>query len=279
MNIQSLFDVKGKVVLVTGGSRGIGLLIARGYVENGAKVYVSSRSEKVCDQVAKELTKLGPGEAISIPADLQKLSEVKRLGSELKKREESECILLLKKKFISFPLHVLINNAGAAWGAKFDEYPDEAFEKVINLNLKRVFSLTQELVPLLEKSATPLDPARVINIGSIDGLRVSTNESYAYAASKAALHHLTRVMAGQLTSSRLITFNVIAPGPFESKMMAHTLRTRGEVIKDSNPLKRIGSPEDIVGTCIYLSSRAGAYTNGALIVVDGGTLVNPYSKI
>ncbi|CAG8463475.1 7207_t:CDS:2 [Ambispora leptoticha] len=261
MNIQSLFGVAGKVVLVTGGSRGIGLMIARGYVENGAKVYISSRSEKDCDRAAKELTKLGPGEAVSIPADLQKLSEVKRLGSELKQREEK--------------LHVLINNAGATWGAKFDEYPDEAFEKIINLNLKRVFSLTQELLPLLEKSATPLDPARVINIGSVDGIKVPLLETYAYSASKAALHHLTRVFAGQLTAPRLVTFNAIAPGPFDTKMMAHTLKTIGDVIKDNNPLKRIGSPEDIAGTCIYLSSRAGAYTNGALIVVDGGTVVSP----
>ncbi|CAG8548284.1 10743_t:CDS:2, partial [Cetraspora pellucida] len=220
---------------------------------NGATVYISSRSVNACDQVAKELNAKGPGKAISLPADLQQLNECKRLVDEIAKREGK--------------LHVLVNNAGANWGASFDKYPEEAFEKVMNLNLKRVFSLTQAALPLLEKASTQDDPARVINIGSVDGERVPPLETYAYPASKAALRHLTNVLAGNL-SQRNITFNTIAPGPFESKMMATTLKTFNKGFKDLIPLGRIGSPEDIAGTCIYLCGRAGAYTNGATISVD-----------
>ncbi|KAG9285562.1 hypothetical protein G9A89_006550 [Geosiphon pyriformis] len=262
MDIKSLFSVQDKIVLVTGGSRGIGLMIAKGFVVNGAKVYISSRSAKVCDQAAENLTKEGPGKAISIPADLQKLTEVKRLVAEIEKREGQ--------------LHILINNAGASWGATFAEYPDEAFEKVLNLNLKRVFSLTQAIFPLLEKTATQEDPARVINIGSIAGSPYL--ETYAYSASKAGLHHLTHVLAGKL-GHRFVTFNVIAPGPFETKMMAQTLKSLGDSIIKGIPLNRIGTPKDIAGTCIYLASRAGAFVNGALITLDGGSVAQASAKL
>ncbi|KAF9995869.1 hypothetical protein BGZ80_007324 [Entomortierella chlamydospora] len=258
MQSSSLFDVKDKVVLVTGGGRGIGLMIAHGFVVNGAKVYISSRSAKVCDQVAEELNKLGQGQCISIPADLQSLDEVKRLVAEISKRESK--------------LHVLINNAGANWGEAIATYPDQAFEKVMNLNLKRVFSLTQAMIPLLEAAATAATPSSIINIGSIDGIRVPPQETYAYSASKAALHQMTRVLAGHL-GARHITCNAIAPGPFESKMMAETLRKMGDQIIAGLPLGRIGQPEDIAATSIYLASRAGAYTTGAIIPVDGGSLV------
>ncbi|KAF0531752.1 Short-chain dehydrogenase/reductase SDR [Gigaspora margarita] len=260
MDINSLFNVKDKIVLVSGGSRGIGLMIAKGFITNGATVYISSRSVNACDQIAKELSAQGPGKAISLPANLQQLDECKRIIDEIAKCEGK--------------LHILVNNAGATWGAPFDEYPEEAFEKVMNLNVKRVFSLTQAALPLLEKASTQHDPARVINIGSIDGTRVPFLETYAYSASKAALHHLTNVLAGNL-SRRNITFNTIAPGPFESKMMAATLKTYGDAFRNIIPLGRIGSPEDIAGTCIYLCSRAGAYTNGATILVDGGYLSSP----
>ncbi|KAF9977870.1 hypothetical protein BGZ73_004625 [Actinomortierella ambigua] len=254
----NLFDVKGKVALVTGGSRGIGLMIAHGFVANGVKVYISSRSAKACDQVAAELTKLGPGECISLPADLQSMDDVKKLVAELSKREKK--------------VHILVNNAGATWGAPLDEYPDAAFEKVMNLNLKRVFSLTQAMLPLLDAAATEQAPASIINIGSVDGIHVPALETYAYSASKAGLHQMTRVLAGHL-GHRHITVNAIAPGPFESKMMAATLRDFGDVITANIPLGRIGKPEDIAATCIYLASRAGAYTNGTIIPVDGGGLV------
>ncbi|KAK3806771.1 MAG: hypothetical protein J3Q66DRAFT_358433 [Benniella sp.] len=258
MHSSSLFDVKGKVVLVTGGSRGIGLMIAHGFIVNGAKVYISSRSADVCDKVAKELTKLGPGECVSIPADLQSLEEVNRLVAELSKRESK--------------VHVLVNNAGATWGAPLDTYPDNAFEKVMNLNLKRVFSLTQAMLPLLDAAASEKAPASIINIGSVDGIHIPSLETYAYSASKAALHQMTRVLAGHL-GHRYITCNAIAPGPFESKMMAQTLKDFGDVIVGNIPLGRIGLPEDIAATSIYLASRAGAYTTGAVIPVDGGSLV------
>ena len=162
-----------------------------------------------------------------------------------------------------------MNNAGTNWGAPLAEYPDAAWDKVLALNLKSVFHLTRALVPQLEAAASPEDPARVINIGSIDGLQVPVLETYAYSASKAAVHHLTRVMAGRLAPQK-ITVNAVAPGPFESKMMAATLEQFGDMIVESNPLKRIGTPEDMVGVVIYLASRAGAYLTGAVIPVDGG---------
>ncbi|KAG0364481.1 hypothetical protein BGZ54_007451 [Gamsiella multidivaricata] len=258
MQSTSLFSVKDKVVLVTGGGRGIGLMIAHGFVANGAKVYISSRSAKVCDKVAEELSKLGPGQCISIPADLQSLDEVKRLTAEIAKRESK--------------VHVLVNNAGANWGESINTYPDQAFEKVLNLNLKRVFSLTQSMLPLLLAAGTSSSPASIINIGSVDGIRNPSQETYAYSASKAALHQMTRVMAGHL-GSKHVTCNAIAPGPFESKMMAQTLKDHGDEIVAGVPLGRIGQPEDIAATAIYLASRAGAYTTGAIIPVDGGVLV------
>ncbi|KAF7723379.1 hypothetical protein EC973_002078 [Apophysomyces ossiformis] len=256
MDIPTLFSVKDKVVLVTGGSRGIGEMIATGFVSAGAKVYITSRSADVCDKVAKELTARGPGQCISIPADLQKLDEVNRLVAELSKREKH--------------LDVLINNAGANWAEAIEDYPDQAFEKVINLNLKRIFTLTQACLPLLTATDTL---SRVINIGSIDGIRVPPMETYAYGASKAGLHHLTRQMASHL-GAKGVTVNAIAPGAFESKMMKVTLDRFGDVIRGNLPLGRIGQPEDIAGTCIYLASRAGEYTTGATLVVDGGALVS-----
>ncbi|KAJ3369981.1 hypothetical protein GGF31_004831 [Allomyces arbusculus] len=259
MNVNNLFSVKDKVVLVTGGSRGIGLMIAAGFVANGAKVYINARSAKVCDAAAAALTKQGPGQCISIPADLQSMDDIKALVAKVAERETK--------------LHVLVNNAGANWGAPVEEYPDEAFEKVMNLNVRRVFSLTQACLPLLTAAATDADPARIINIGSVDGIRVPALETYAYSASKAALHHMTRVMAAQLPSRAPITCNAVAPGPFESKMMAATLSKFQDAIVAGIPLGRIGHPNDMAGVCIYLSSPAGAYVTGTVIPVDGGAVV------
>ncbi|KAI8150017.1 hypothetical protein BJV82DRAFT_647213 [Fennellomyces sp. T-0311] len=259
MDAKSLFDVSGKVVLVTGGSRGIGEMIATGFVASGAKVYITSRSADACDQVAKELTAKGPGQCFAIPADLQKLDEIKRLVAELSKRESH--------------LDVLVNNAGANWNGSIHDYPDSAFEKVINLNLKRIFSLTQACLPLLTAKASPENPVSVINIGSIDGLRVPPQDTYAYSASKAGLAHLSRHMAAKLGGDGVLV-NTIAPGAFQSKMMKATLDAFGDIIVSKIPVGRIGSPQDIAGTCIYLSSRAGQYTNGATITVDGGAFVN-----
>ncbi len=251
--MNDLFSVKGKVVLVTGGSRGIGLMIARGFVEAGAKVYISSRKKQVCDEVARELS--GLGNCISVPADLSSEAGVQQLAAEIAGRESS--------------LHVLVNNAGANWGAPFMDYPASAFDKLFALNVKAVFLLTRELVPLLEKAARPGDPARVINVGSADGVRPPALEVYAYGASKAALHHLTRHLARKL-SGQLITVNAVAPGPFESKMMEATLEKLREQVIAAVPLRRIGEPEDMAGVAIYLASRAGAYVTGTVISVDGG---------
>lgn len=248
-----LFSVTGKSVLVTGGSRGIGLMIARGFVDAGATVYISSRKADVCNRVATDLS--ARGTCISIPADLGTEEGVKHLAAELTRREPA--------------LNVLVNNAGANWGAPFAEYPESAWDKVFDLNVKSIFFLTRELAPVLEKGAHPGDPARVINIGSIDGLKPPLLETYAYSASKAAVHHMTRVLARTL-APRGITVNAVAPGPFESKMMAATLERFKDAIVASCPLGRIGEPEDMAGIAIYLASRAGAYVTGAVIPVDGG---------
>lgn len=251
--MKDLFSIAGKTALVTGGSRGIGLMIARGYVEAGAKVYISSRKPETCDRAAADLSQYGT--CISLPADVSTEAETNRLAAELARREPA--------------LHILVNNAGANWGAPLAEYPDAAWDKVLALNLKAPFFLTRALLPLLEKATAPGDPARVINIGSIDGLQVPLLETYAYSASKAGVHHLTRVLARAL-APRGITVNAVAPGPFESKMMAATLERFKDAIVGSCPLGRIGEPEDMAGVAIYLAARAGAYLTGAVIPVDGG---------
>jgi NAD(P)-dependent dehydrogenase (short-subunit alcohol dehydrogenase family) len=250
--MANLFDVSGKVVLVTGGSRGIGLMIAEGFVEAGARVYISSRKADVCDAVAADLAKKGT--CVSLPADCGTEAGCRGLASTLATREPA--------------LHVLVNNAGANWGAPFEEYPDTAFDKVFALNLKGVFHLTRACMPLLEKASKPGDPARVINIGSIDGLQAPMLETYAYSSSKAAVHHLTRVLAHRFAPK--VTVNAVAPGPFESKMMHETLERFHDVIVASCPMARIGEPADMAGVAIYLASKAGAYVTGAVIPVDGG---------
>jgi NAD(P)-dependent dehydrogenase (short-subunit alcohol dehydrogenase family) len=251
--VNDLFSVQGKTAVVTGGSRGIGLMIARGYVEGGARVYISSRKADACEQAAAELSRAG--DCLALPADLSSEQECLRLAGELGEREQR--------------VHVLVNNAGATWGAPLEEYPAAAWDKLLDLNLKAPFFLTRALLPLLRAAATADDPARVINVGSIDGLRVPPLPTYAYSASKAGVHHLTRVLAREL-GPQGVTVNAIAPGPFESKMMARTLREFGEAIVAAAPLGRIGRPDDVVGAALYLAGRAGAYVTGAVIPVDGG---------
>ncbi|KAI9750785.1 MAG: Protein O-mannosyltransferase 2 [Chaenotheca gracillima] len=258
MEVSNLFNVKDKVVLVTGGAKGIGRMISEGFVQNGAKVYISSRDGKACDQAVDELNALGKGKAIAIPANFYQEEDCKKLAAEIAKRESK--------------LHVLVNNSGSNWGAPYDEYPETAWTRVLTLNLHRVFTITQLLTPLLEKGAQSGDPSRIINIGSVDGLRVPALETFAYSASKAGLHHLSRVLASHL-GKRNITSNALACGPFESKMMAATLKRFKDSIEASIPLGRIGSPEDVAGACLFLSSRAGAFVNGATIALDGGSLV------
>ncbi len=250
--MNPLFDVTGKVVLVTGGSRGIGEMIARGFVEAGAIVYISSRKVEACNELAAELSKVGV--CTAIPADLSTEEECRRLASEMTAREGH--------------LDVLVNNAGATWGAPMADYDEKAFERVFALNVKGVFHLTKFLRPLLEAAGSAESPARVINIGSIDGLHVPAMETYAYSASKAAVHQLTRHLAKQLAPN--VTVNAIAPGPFESKMMRATLDAFGDEIAAAAPMKRIGRPADMAGTAIFLASPAASYITGVILPVDGG---------
>ena len=250
--MQNLFDIRGKVALVTGGSRGIGLMIAEGFVDAGAKVYVSSRKREVCDEVAAALSK--KGQCISLPGDCGTEAGCRAVADVLAAREPA--------------LHILVNNAGNNWGAPFESYPDSAFDKVFALNVKGVFHLTRACMPLLEAASKPGDPARVINIGSIDGLQAPMLETYAYSSSKAAVHHMTRVLAHRFAPK--ITVNAVAPGPFESKMMHETLERFHDAIVGSCPMGRIGDPADMAGVAIYLASKAGAYVTGAVIPVDGG---------
>ena len=254
--MENLFNLKGKIALVTGGSRGIGAMIAEGFVRNGVKTYISSRKSDPCNKKAKELSKYG--ECISIPADLTDMNEMDKLVTKIKDKETK--------------LNILVNNAGAAWGASFDDFPEIGWDKVMDTNVKSVFFLTQKLVDILETSASTSDPSRIINIGSIDGLGIPRAETYSYPASKAAVHQLTKVLANRL-ANRNINVNAIAPGPFQSNMMAHTLEEYGEQIKSSVPRGRIGVPEDMAGASIFLSSRASSYITGSIIPVDGGSLI------
>jgi len=250
--VTDLFSIAGKTALVTGGSRGIGRMIAGGFVEAGAKVYVSSRRADACAAVAAELSEVGV--CTALPADLSTESGCRELAEELTRREDR--------------LDVLVNNAGNTWGAPLEEFDDAAWDRVLSLNVKGVFHTTKFLLPLLDAAATDDDPARVMNIGSIDGIHVPMLETYSYAASKAAVHQLTRHLARKLAPR--ITVNAIAPGPFESKMMAATLEAFGAQIVAGAPMKRIGRPDDMAGAAIYLASRAGAYLTGVILPVDGG---------
>jgi NAD(P)-dependent dehydrogenase (short-subunit alcohol dehydrogenase family) len=248
-----LFDLTGKVAVVTGGTRGIGLMMARGLLEAGASVYISSRKSEAGEAAAAELSRCGP--VTSVPADVSQVGQRERLAAEIGRAAGR--------------VHILVNNAGTNWAAPLPEFPESGWDKVIGLNLTAPFFLTKAFLPLLEAAATADDPARVINVGSIDGLRVPDLPTYPYAASKAGLHQLTRVLAREL-GPRHITVNAVAPGPFQSKMMAATLAARGEEIAAASPLGRIGRPDDMAGVAVYLSSRAGSYVTGAVIPVDGG---------
>jgi NAD(P)-dependent dehydrogenase (short-subunit alcohol dehydrogenase family) len=246
--MSGLFSLTGKRALVTGGSRGIGLEIARGFVSAGVDVTIASRKADAVAASSKELGCRG------IPADLSTADGCRALAAE-----------------IDGPLHILVNNAGATWGAPIEEFPDAGWDKVLDTNVKGVFHLTATLLPRLREEATAEDPARVVNIGSVDGMRVPQAENYSYSASKAAVHMLTRHLARRLASEH-ITVNAIAPGPFRSKMMAFLLDSEEgrTAVASGVPLGRIGSAEDLVGTTTFLCSRAGAYLTGAVIPLDGG---------
>ncbi len=250
--MNALFDVSNKVVLVSGGSRGIGEMIARGFVEAGASVIISSRKADACAALAAELSTIGSCRAVA--ANLALEAECRRLIDDVAQSEGR--------------LDVLVNNAGATWGAPMAEYDTAAFERVFALNVQGLFHLTRFARPLLDASGSREAPSRVINIGSIDGLRVPALETYAYSASKAAVHQLTRHLAREMAP--LVTVNAIAPGPFETKMMHATIATFGEAITNAAPLKRLGRPSDMAGSAIFLASPAASYITGAIVPVDGG---------
>ncbi len=265
LTIDGLFSVRGKVVLVTGGSRGIGEMIAAGFLANGAKVYISSRKADVCDATAARLSETYDGECISIPANLAELDGIDALTAELSTRESR--------------LDVLVNNAGVSWGASVDDFPEIGWDKVMDTNVKGVFFLTQRLLPLLEAGATADEPSRVINIGSIDGIRSPAFDTVSYGVSKAAVHTLTSQLAGRLVK-RNILLNAIAPGPFPTWMLSTGVGTGGDVegtdwdaMGRAMPRGRVGTPQDIAGLAIFLASRAGAFTVGAVITCDGGIVV------
>lgn len=251
--IGDIFSVEGKNILITGGSRGIGEMIARGFVENGANVYISSRKADACHALADELSKVG--NCVALPADIGRTDELLPLVERLGKRVTK--------------LDVLINNAGATWGAPLDDFTEANWDKVVDLNLKSIFFLTQKLLPLLRKAGSLASPARVLNISSVHGLITPTFETYSYSASKAGLIMLTRHLARRLAKENILV-NAIAPGSFATKMMAATLAEMGNEILGETPIRRVGRPEEIAGLAIFLSSRASGYTTGAVIPCDGG---------
>ena len=261
---DDIFSIRGKVALVTGGSRGIGEMIAAGFLAGGAKVYISSRKADVCDATAERLAKTYGGTCISLPADLSQMSGIESLAARLAEREDK--------------LDILVNNAGAAWGAPIESFPEVGWDKVMDTNVKGVFFLTQKLLPLLRKAAAEGAPARVINIGSIDGLKSAAFDTFSYGASKAAVHHLTRFLAAHLTKEKILC-NAIAPGPYPTWMLSTGVGFGGETenadwdqVGRGNPSGRVGTAQDIAGLAIFLSSRAGEYVVGQVIASDGGAV-------
>ena len=250
MDTSALFSLKGRVALVTGGSKNIGRMIAEGFIAQGAKVYISARKADVCDATAREL---GPN-CISLPMDVSTVEGCKALAAALAEREQR--------------LDILVNNAGAAWGAPFEEFPEAGWDKVMDLNVKSPFFLTQALYPLLKAGASAAQPANVINITSIDGIRLNPWETYSYHASKSSLIYLTRRMAARLVRDQ-INVTSIAPGAFASDMN-RAARDHGDEVARRIPSGRIGVPEDMAAAAIYLASRAGNYVVGDTITVDGG---------
>ena len=264
--MKDLFSVEGKTAVVTGGSRGIGEMIAAGYLSNGAKVYISSRKANACDETAKRLAEQFGGECVSIPADMSSLEGIDAFVKELNERESS--------------LDILVNNAGVAWGAPLEEFPELGWDKVMNTNVKGVFFLTQQLLQHLQENTTPENPAHVINVGSVDGIKTPVFDNFSYGPSKAAVHHLTRVLAAHLIKRNIIV-NGIAPGPFPTFMLSagvggggDTENTDWEAVGRSNPRGRVGMAEDIAGLAIFLSSRACGFTVGDVITCDGGAVVS-----
>ena len=259
MIINNLFNVKSKIVLITGGSRGIGEMIATGFVANGAKVYISSRKETDCIETAKRLSKEYDNKVTAIPADISDVNGINNLFNEYKKQE----ILL----------DVLINNAGAVWSEPFEKFSELGWDKVMDLNVKSIFFMMQKFLSLLKKNSNTENLSRIINIGSIDGINTPFYENYSYSVAKSAVHKLTSVMAAKLIKENIIC-NAIAPGPFPSKMLGTALEHDYTIVSKKNPSGRVGRAEDIAGLAIFLASKAGQFTVGETITCDGGLVAS-----
>ncbi len=259
MKINQIFSVEGKVVLITGGSRGIGEMITRGFLSNGAKVYISSRKVSVCDNIALELSNEYNAECISLPEDISSMQGIENLVHKIKGRESG--------------IDILINNAGAVWAEPFDIFSEQGWDKVMDLNVKSIFFLTQKIKKLLLKNASKDNPSKIINIGSIDGINTPFYENYSYSIAKASVHKLTKVLAAKLIKENIVC-NAIAPGPFPSKMLGSAVGHDYSEIANKNPSKRVGQAEDIVGLSLFLASKASNYTVGEIISCDGGLIAS-----
>jgi len=253
--VDKLFRLDGKVALVTGGSRGIGEMMVQGLVESGAKVYISSRKAAVCAEVADKMNALGQGECIALPADLSTIENINQLADALKEKEDH--------------LDILINNAGASWGAPLGEFPEKGWDKVMNINVKSPFFLTQALLPLLKAKAAQENPSKVIMISSVAAVDSYSQSAYSYGSSKAAIAQLGKMLARDLAKDHILV-NSIAPGVFPSQMTTHMDM---DMISKINPVGRVGRPEDLIGLVIYLCSKAGEYMTGNYIPIDGGFLI------
>lgn len=256
--MKDLFSLEGRVALVTGGSRGIGKMIAQGFLEQGATVYITARKAPACDQAAEELSQYG--KCVSLPHDMSTVDGCRKLAVELLTHENA--------------VDILVNNAGAAWGQPFEEFPESGWDKVMDLNVKSLFFLTQILHEALKKNASMDRPSKVINIASIDGIKINPWETYSYQASKAAVIHLTRRLAARLIEDN-ICVSGIAPGAFASEMNK-AAKNAGDAVAKMVPSKRIGKAEDMAGAAVFLASRAGDYVVGDTVAVDGGVA---YSSI
>lgn len=257
--MQPLFDLSGKVAIVTGGSRGIGAMIAQGFVAAGAKTYITARKQAELEATAAQISE--NGECIAISSDLSTMAGIESFVAEIQARESQ--------------VDILVNNAGATWGQAIDEFTEQGWDRVMDLNTKSIFFLSQKLLPMLREGANAEDRSRIINIASINGFGNPNMENYSYSASKAAVIHLTKHMAARLIKDNILV-NGIAPGFFPSKMTAFILDSNEEAAAASVPAGRIGTPEDAAGTAIYLSSRASAFVNGHTVVLDGGQLAEAH---